>query len=81
MGRFGSGLLKRDPYPMTTPFIDADPPQHTNNRRAVQPFFTKQAVEQAAPMVRGHVSDLVDRALSERNIDAVKHFRSNCPPG
>jgi cytochrome P450 len=79
MGRFGSGLLKRDPYPMTTPFIDADPPQHTNNRRAVQPFFTKQAVEQAAPMVRGHVSDLVDRALSERNIDAVQAFSIELP--
>jgi cytochrome P450 len=64
---------------MTTPFIDADPPQHTNNRRAVQPFFTKQAVEQAAPMVRGHVSDLVDRALSERNIDAVQAFSIELP--
>ncbi len=79
MGRFGSGLLNRDPYPMTTPFIDADPPQHTNNRRAVQPFFTKQAVEQAAPMVRAHVSDLVDRALGQRNIDAVQAFSIELP--
>jgi cytochrome P450 len=79
MGRFGSGLLKRDPYPMTTPFIDADPPQHTNNRRAVQPFFTKQAVEQAAPMVRAHVSDLVDCALGQRNIDAVQAFSIALP--
>ena len=38
MGRFGAGLLHRDPYPMTTPFIDSDPPLHTTNRRAVQPF-------------------------------------------
>jgi cytochrome P450 len=79
MGRFGSGLLKRDPYPMTTPFIDADPPQHTNNRRAVQPFFTKQAVEQASTMVRGHVSDLVDRALALRNIDAAQAFSIELP--
>ena len=79
MGRFGSGLLNRDPYPMTTPFIDADPPQHTNNRRAVQPFFTKQAVEQAAPMVRAHVSDLVDRAMGQRNIDAVQAFSIELP--
>jgi cytochrome P450 len=79
MGRFGSALLKRDPYPMTTPFIDADPPQHTNNRRAVQPFFTKQAIEQAAPMVRGHVSELVDRALGQRNIDAVQAFSIELP--
>jgi cytochrome P450 len=79
MGRFGSALLKHDPYPMTTPFIDADPPQHTNNRRAVQPFFTKQAVEQAAPMVRGHVSELVDRALGQRDIDAVQTFSIELP--
>jgi cytochrome P450 len=79
MGRFGSALLKHDPYPMTTPFIDADPPQHTNNRRAVQPFFAKQAVEQAAPMVRGHVSELVDRALDQRNIDAVQAFSVDLP--
>jgi cytochrome P450 len=79
MGRFGSGLLTRDPYPMTTPFIDADPPQHTNNRRAVQPFFTKQAVEQTAPMVRGHVNDLVERALSQCNIDAVQAFSIELP--
>jgi cytochrome P450 len=79
MGRFGSGLLKRDPYPMTTPFIDADPPRHTNNRRAVQPFFTKQAVEQAAPMVRGHVCDLVERALGQRNIDAVQALSIELP--
>lgn len=79
MGRFGSGLLKRDPYPMTTPFIDADPPQHSNNRRAVQPFFTKQAVENVAPMVRAHVSDLVERALARRNIDAVQAFSIDLP--
>jgi cytochrome P450 len=79
MGRFGSGLLKRDPYPMTTPFIDADPPQHTNNRRAVQPFFTRQAVEQAAPMVRAHVSDLVEHAVGQRNIDAVQAFSIALP--
>jgi cytochrome P450 len=79
MGRFGSALLKHDPYPMTTPFIDADPPQHTNNRRAVQPFFTRQAVEQAAPMVLGHVSELVDRAISQRNIDAVQAFSIDLP--
>ena len=79
MGRFGSGLLNRDPYPMTTPFIDADPPQHTNNRRAVQPFFSKQAVEQAAPMVRAHVSELVDRALGQRNVDAVQAFSIELP--
>jgi len=79
MARIGSGLLKRDPYPMTTPFIDADPPQHTNNRRAVQPFFSKQAVEQAAPMVRGHVTDLVERALGQRNIDAVQAFSIELP--
>jgi cytochrome P450 len=79
MGRFGSGLLKRDPYPMTTPFIDSDPPRHTNNRRAVQPFFTKQAIEAATPMVRGHVSDLVDRALAQRDVDAVQGFSIELP--
>ena len=79
MGRFGSGLLKRDPYPMTTPFIDSDPPRHTNNRRAVQPFFTKQAIEEATPMVRRHVSDLVDRALDQRDIDAVQGFSIELP--
>ena len=79
MGRVGAGLLKRDPYPMTTPFIDTDPPLHTNNRRAVQPFFGKQAMAGAEPMVYSHVRDLVDDALAQRRIDAVGAFAVELP--
>lgn len=79
MARIGSALLKRDPYPMTTPFIDADSPGHTNNRRAVQPFFSKQAVDQAAPMVSRHVGELVERALGQPSTDAVQAFSIELP--
>jgi cytochrome P450 len=74
MDRFGGWMLKRDPDPVEAPFIGTDPPQHTNNRRAVQPFFAKDAIEDAAPMVRGHVADLVDQSLSRKTIDAVQVF-------
>ena len=74
MDRIGGWVLKRDPDPVEAPFIGTDPPQHTNNRRAVQPFFRKDAIEAAVPMVRGHVADLVDQSLSRKAIDAVEVF-------
>ncbi|MDT7765140.1 MAG: hypothetical protein QOC63_4560, partial [Mycobacterium sp.] len=66
MDRIGGRVLKRDPDPVEAPFIGTDPPQHTNNRRAVQPFFSKDAIEAAVPMVRRHVADLVDQSLSRK---------------
>jgi cytochrome P450 len=79
MDRIGGWLLRRDPDPVEAPFIGTDPPRHTNNRRAVQPFFRKDAVEAAAPMVRGHVTELVDRALARKTIDAVEVFSAELP--
>jgi cytochrome P450 len=76
---FGGAMLKRDPDPVEAPFIGTDPPQHTNNRRAVQPFFSRDAVELAAPMVRRHVADLVDRSLLDVTIDAVQVFSAELP--
>jgi cytochrome P450 len=77
--RVGGWVLKRDPDPVEAPFIGTDPPQHTNNRRAVQPFFAKDAIENAVPMVRGHVADLVDESLSRQTIDAVEMFAAELP--
>jgi cytochrome P450 len=79
MNRFGGWLMRRDPDPVEAPFIGTDPPRHTNNRRAVQPYFRKDAIRDAAPMVQGHVTDLVDRALSRTTIDAVEAFASELP--
>ena len=79
MDRVGGWLLKRDPDPVEAPFIGTDPPRHTNNRRAVQPFFAKDAIDHAAPMVHGHVADLVDQALSRKTIDAVEQFSAELP--
>jgi cytochrome P450 len=79
MDRIGGWMLKRDPDPVEAPFIGTDPPQHTNNRRAVQPFFRKEAIEAAVPMVCGHVADLVDQALSRKTIDAVELFSAELP--
>ena len=79
MDRVGGWLMRRDPDPVEAPFIGTDPPQHTNNRRAVQPFFRKDAIQDAAPMVRGHVTELVDRALSCMTIDAVEAFSAELP--
>ncbi len=79
MNRIGGWLLKRDPDPVEAPFIGTDPPKHTNNRRAVQPFFRKDAIEEAVPMVRGHVADLVDQSLSRKTIDAVQMFSAELP--
>lgn len=75
----GGWLLKRDPDPVEAPFIGTDPPQHKNNRRAVQPFFNKDAIGRAVPMVRGHVADLVDRSLADATIDAVQVFSAELP--
>ena len=77
--RVGGWMLKRDPDPVEAPFIGTDPPQHTNNRRAVQPFFSRDAIERAVPMVRRHVADLVDRSLSDVTIDAVQVFSAELP--
>jgi cytochrome P450 len=79
MDRIGGRVLKRDPDPVEAPFIGTDPPQHTNNRRAVQPFFSKDAIEAAVPMVRRHVADLVDQSLSRKTIDAVEMFSAELP--
>jgi len=79
MDRIGGWLLERDPDPVEAPFIGTDPPQHTNNRRAVQPFFARDAIAEAMPMVRGHVADLVDQSLSRTTIDAVEVFSAELP--
>jgi 4-methoxybenzoate monooxygenase (O-demethylating) len=79
MASVGGWLLKQDPDPVAAPFIGTDPPEHTNNRRAVQPFFRRDAVDDAAPMVRQHVANLVDQSLESTTIDAVQAFSAELP--
>jgi pimeloyl-[acyl-carrier protein] synthase len=55
----------------TPTLITSDPPAHTRLRRLLQVVFTPKAIEALRPMVEAVVSELLDEAVHEPEVDMV----------
>jgi cytochrome P450 len=63
----GVGLLGRAGFILP----ETDPPMHRRYRRAINPWFLRDAVEQHAPRVRSAVATVLDRVDARPEVDLV----------
>lgn len=73
-GMTAGGTSPRDPMPP----ISSDPPDHTEIRRAILPFFAPKRIETWAPQIEEHCHQLaaaiVDRGHGDAAIDYAQHI-------
>lgn len=60
--------------------LETDPPLHRGVRRALNPFFTPEALTAAEPSIRATVDGLIDRCVEQSPVDFVAAFTSQLPP-
>jgi len=61
------------------PFIPqgVDPPEHTEYRKIMNPWFTQQVLTPLEPRIREFANELLDKMLEKKEFDLVKEF---CEP-
>lgn len=60
-------------------FQETDPPEHSQTRKKVQRAFSRGAVALFEEQIRGICSEILDRALEEREFDATKLIARELP--
>lgn len=60
--------------------LETDPPLHRGVRRALNPFFTPDALTAAEPSIRATVDGLIDTCAEKSPVDFVAAFTSQLPP-
>jgi cytochrome P450 len=60
--------------------LETDPPLHRGVRRALNPFFTPEALTAAEPSIRATVDGLIDTCVKHSPVDFVAAFTSQLPP-
>ncbi|MEX3738870.1 cytochrome P450 [Mycolicibacterium porcinum] len=60
--------------------LETDPPLHRGVRRALNPFFTPEALAAAEPSIREAVDGLIDKCVEQSPVDFVAAFTSQLPP-
>jgi cytochrome P450 len=60
--------------------LETDPPLHRGVRRALNPFFTPEALTAAEPSIRATVDGLIDTCVEHSPVDFVAAFTSQLPP-
>ena len=63
------------------PFIPqgVDPPEHTEYRKIMNPWFTQQVLTPLEPRIREFANELLDKMLEKREFDFVKEFSEPFP--
>ncbi len=63
------------------PFIPqgVDPPEHTEYRKFMNPWFSQQAIAPVEPRVRALAGELADKMLAKDEFDFVKEFAEPFP--
>ncbi|MEE8347396.1 MAG: cytochrome P450 [Dehalococcoidia bacterium] len=56
-----------------------DPPEHTEYRKIMNPWFTNQALSPLEPVVRDVANELLDKMLEKGEFDFVKEFSEPFP--
>jgi len=69
----------REEYLARRTFQETDAPEHRQTRAKVNPAFTKKSIDQFQPLIRELAADIVDKALSEREFDAVNAIAKQLP--
>ena len=54
--------------------IETDPPDHTDYRRIVEPFFNRPRGEDMQEQIRSLVGEILGRALEKENVEAVNEI-------
>jgi cytochrome P450 len=54
--------------------VEVDPPEHTEYRRIVEPFFRRAKTPEMVAQVRDLMSEMVDLALGKDDIELVREF-------
>ena len=60
--------------------LETDPPLHRGVRRALNPFFTPEALTAAEPSIGATVDGLIDTCVKHSPVDFVAAFTSQLPP-
>ena len=60
--------------------LETDPPLHRGVRRALNPFFTPEALTASEPSIRATVDGLIDTCVEQSPVDFVGAFTSQLPP-
>jgi len=60
--------------------LETDPPLHRGVRRALNPFFTPEALTAAEPSIRATVDGLIDTCVEQSPAEFVSAFTSQLPP-
>jgi cytochrome P450 len=68
-----------DGSPQKHLIVNADPPQHTRLRKAMQPAFTPRAISARDPMVRELATRLIDQFVDRGSCDIVSEFSKILP--
>jgi cytochrome P450 len=66
------GLLRAKCIDLQNRFLDVrHPPEHTHLREVMQTWFTPREVARQRPMIQGVMDDLLDRAMTDGELDVV----------
>ncbi|WP_051004146.1 MULTISPECIES: cytochrome P450 [unclassified Rhodococcus (in: high G+C Gram-positive bacteria)] len=60
--------------------LETDPPLHRGVRKALNKFFTPEALTQTEPSIRATVDELIARCVEKSPADFVAEFTSQLPP-
>jgi len=69
----------REEYLARRTFQETDAPEHAETRRKVNPQFTVRSIAEFEPVVRSLASDIVSRAVQQKEFDVVESIAKLLP--
>jgi len=69
----------REEYLARRTFQETDPPEHSQTRRKVNPAFAKPVVAGFEKLIRSLATDIVDKAIAQKEFDAVHAIAKQLP--
>ncbi|MDQ3577950.1 MAG: cytochrome P450 [Actinomycetota bacterium] len=76
----GAVMLLREFGQTNAPLFEQDPPEHSGRRKHLQPFFTRGAAENAAPLIREVTREVIASVAPRGAGDLVRDIARQIPP-